>query len=103
MGFTTAEVAKKSGATYRQLDYWARMKWIDLGPDLGTGVPREWAFRDMVTARLVSTLVGAGFDVARAFGFADHVMAEHATQEMIRFELAEGVQLEIDIAKATRP
>ena len=103
MAFTTAEVASKTGASYRQLDYWARMKWIDLGPDLGTGNQREWTFRHMVTARLVITLVKAGFDVSRAFGFADHIMAEHASQEMIRFDLAKGVKLEIDIAEATRP
>lgn len=101
MALTTAEVMARTGATYRQLDYWAREKWIDMGPDQGTGNARMWTHRQMLTARMVVTLIKAGFDVRKAFEITDRIMLDHVRQEQqIKIELAPGVILNVDNHRA---
>jgi hypothetical protein len=40
---TTHEVEAKTGATFRQLNYWARRGWIpDMPTDPGSGSVRQW-------------------------------------------------------------
>ncbi len=101
MALTTSEVMARTGATYRQLDYWAREKWIDMGPDQGTGNARMWTHRQMLTARMVVTLIKAGFDVRKAFEITDRIMADHIRQEQqIKIELAPGLILQVDNHRA---
>jgi DNA-binding transcriptional MerR regulator len=97
MAFTTTEVMDKSGATYRQLDYWAREKWIDMGPNQGTGNARMWTHRQMLVARMVVTLIKAGFEVRKAFEITGIIMADHIRQEhRMKIDLAPGVILQVD-------
>jgi hypothetical protein len=55
---TTHEVAAETGATFRQLNYWARRGWIpDMPPDLGSGNVRRWgptAIAEAKTLALIS-------------------------------------------------
>lgn len=101
MALTTAEVMARTGATYRQLDYWAREKLIDMGPDQGTGHARMWTHRQMLTARMAVTLVRVGFDVRRAFQITNEIMERHVEQEQrIKIELGPGLILQVDNHKA---
>jgi DNA-binding transcriptional MerR regulator len=96
MGFTTVEVSRETGATLRQLDYWTRNRWIDLGDDPGTGNARSWNFRQMTTAKLVVRLTKAGLDVRKAFQVVNQIMKSQTEGQKHRFRLADGVTLEID-------
>lgn len=42
MTWTTTEVCKMTGATYRQLDYWCRTNRIPDQPAPGSGGRRRW-------------------------------------------------------------
>lgn len=41
--YTTPEVCEMTGATYRQVDHWARKGWIPGQPaEVGSGMRRRW-------------------------------------------------------------
>lgn len=72
MTYTTVEVARLTGATYRQLDYWARSGRIpgqSPGPSTGSGHRRLWSEADVERVRLVlraSVLINNNLDGAVA-------------------------------------
>lgn len=51
-GFSVYEIAKLSGATVRQLDYWDRedILWPSIQRAHGIGSKRKWSFADIVVA-----------------------------------------------------
>lgn len=53
--FSSVEVSKITGATYRQLDYWCRSGLIpgQAGVAPGSGARRRWTAADVQRARLV--------------------------------------------------
>lgn len=52
--FTTAQVARLTGASYRQLDYWSRSGWITGTPAyVGSGFPRRWTPQDIERATVL--------------------------------------------------
>lgn len=53
--FSSAEVVRMTGATYRQLDYWCRTGLIpgQAGVVPGSGGRRLWTMTDVARARLV--------------------------------------------------
>lgn len=56
MTYSTVEVAKLTGATYRQLDYWCRTGRIAGQPPgraTGSGQRRKWSEADVERARLL--------------------------------------------------
>jgi hypothetical protein len=61
---TPSEVCQRTGATYRQLDYWCRQGWLH--PDRvgysvnGSGSPRDWPLSEIRAARTMARLVAAG-------------------------------------------
>ena len=65
--FSTAQAARLSGLSPRQLDYWDRCSF--LGPSLaraaGYGSARRYSFRDLVLLRVASRLRSAGFGLQR--------------------------------------
>src|SRR6266545_1926409 len=65
--FSTAEVARLTGLTPRQLDHWDRQGF--LGPSLerasGYGSTRRYSFADVVRLRVAARLRGSGVGLAR--------------------------------------
>jgi DNA-binding transcriptional MerR regulator len=57
----SAEAMKRSGATYRQLDYWTRQGLLRPVGGAGSGFAREWPAREVDVARRMVELVDAGF------------------------------------------
>lgn len=56
----TTEVCRLSGATYRQVDYWARLGILTQPRAPGIGVHRVWSLADAHRIRLVAQAVRAG-------------------------------------------
>lgn len=64
-GFRTGEVARLTGLTRRQLDYWDRTGFFrpSLVPAGGRGASRVYSFEDIVVLRVVRCLLDAGMKV----------------------------------------
>jgi DNA-binding transcriptional MerR regulator len=60
--FTTADVARLTGFSARQLDYWARQQWItpSIQPAHGPGSRRLYSFEDLLQLRFVCQLKSQG-------------------------------------------
>jgi hypothetical protein len=77
------------GATYRQVDYWARAGYLRLGRErdgTGSGYWRIWPDEEVRVARLMARLTGAGFSPAVA-----HKVARGESQ------VAAGVYVLVDL------
>ena len=61
--FSTAEVARLTGLTSRQLDWWDRQKFLrpSVTAASGYGTRRRYSFTDVVKLRLAARLRAAGF------------------------------------------
>jgi DNA-binding transcriptional MerR regulator len=69
--FTSTEVCKILGITYRQLDYWTRKGYVpSSSPTPGSGHARAFTFPELLMLRLVGLLLEAGFTVTAAFDVA---------------------------------
>jgi hypothetical protein len=93
-GLTTDQVAARVGASYRQLDYWARLGV--LSPDVvgagGSGSRRRWSPVDTAAAQVVTRLarLGAGCEVTRRAAdwiYANAWLAEALTDAYLIVEL----------------
>ncbi len=67
----SAEVMKRAGCTYRQLDYWSRMGYLD-GAQPGSGNARDWTGAQADEAATLARLVASGFTVAAAVDIKAH-------------------------------
>jgi DNA-binding transcriptional MerR regulator len=77
--YSSAEVCRQTGLTYRQLDYWCRHGWLkpesysrgNAKPGNGPGWDRRWTQAELNAARMMARLVDLGItpqqaaDVAR--------------------------------------
>jgi len=59
---SSAEMVEGSPLTYRQLDHWARRRWLVPSYGGGTGCPRRWTPGELAVARLMVRLVQAGLE-----------------------------------------
>jgi DNA-binding transcriptional MerR regulator len=103
MPYTTPQVAEITGATIRQLDHWARMEWIDLGPAPGTGKSRSWNRRSMLTATMIVKLLTAGFTVERSVKIANAVMDSvmtHTSPVSLQVKIGKGIRVTISTHEA---
>lgn len=83
-GYPTDEVAEAVGATYRQLDYWARTGLItpSVSQAKGTGSARRYSINDAVLCRIVVVLGTAnGRNLPRGGGLGGLVREALATGE----------------------
>jgi DNA-binding transcriptional MerR regulator len=95
---TTHGVARATGVTYRQLDYWARLGLVrPLGNGSGSGVARRWPERELRVVALIGRLVRAGLTLDAAAGAARTAATAHDLHdvETVRVQLAPGVHLEV--------
>lgn len=60
MGFTAAQAARLAGCTTSQLHHWSRN-----GIVAAPAAPEGYSFRELVTLRVVASLVDAGLPLAR--------------------------------------
>lgn len=60
--FSAGEAARVTGVTYRNIDHWARTKFIvpSIADANGTGSERKYAFDDLVALRIARELREAG-------------------------------------------
>lgn len=58
-GRSTRDVSDLTGATYRQVDYWARQGWLTPSVEecRGSGTARRWSDQDVQDVRLLLALV----------------------------------------------
>ncbi|MEX0651353.1 MAG: MerR family transcriptional regulator [Actinomycetota bacterium] len=67
-GFTTHQACKFTGCTPRQLRYWDQIGLVQptvQGTGGRPGVPRLYAFRDLVALRVVKSLLDGGMSLQR--------------------------------------
>jgi DNA-binding transcriptional MerR regulator len=65
--FSTAQVARLTGLSARQLDHWDRLGFLrpSLAPAAGYGSSRRYSFGDLVRVRLAARLRAAGFGLKK--------------------------------------
>ena len=66
-GFRVPEVQRIVGITYRQLDYWARTELVtpSVRDASGSGSQRLYSFQDLVTLRVIKSLLDTGVSLQR--------------------------------------
>jgi DNA-binding transcriptional MerR regulator len=66
-GYRVPEVCKIVGISYRQLDYWARTELVtpSIRDAHGSGSQREYSFQDLVTLRVIKSLLDTGVALQR--------------------------------------
>ena len=66
-GYRVPEVCKIVGISYRQLDYWARTELVtpSIRDAHGSGSQREYSFHDLVTLRVIKSLLDTGVALQR--------------------------------------
>lgn len=67
MSYTSDQVVKVTGITYRQLDHWCRMGYVDLlNRTPGSGSPRHFTDAQLSHLATVKALVDAGINTRTA-------------------------------------
>lgn len=91
MILTTYELAKATGATYRQIHYWAYEGYIDcLNPRSGSGIPMEFS-DEIIPAVKVAVRVSKAFSRTIPQGLIKRVFDNFDVGFIV---LGEGVTLE---------
>lgn len=68
----SAEVCRRAGITYRQLDYWGRCGLIPTpSSPCGSGCPRRWSLAEVERICAISAWVRLGVRASRAAGLVD--------------------------------
>jgi DNA-binding transcriptional MerR regulator len=74
-GFRVPDVCRIVGISYRQLDYWARTDLVtpSVRDAHGSGSQRLYSFRDLVTLRVIKSLLDTGVSLQRVRKAVDHL------------------------------
>lgn len=89
MNYTSSDVIRITGVTYRQLDYWCRTGRLGdrHKTDHGSGNERHFTAADVMLVAYTATLLQAGFALDAALSVA----AQLVEQPSKRVELAAGM------------
>lgn len=76
-GYRVPEVCKIVGITYRQLDYWARTELVtpSVRDASGSGTQRLYSFQDLVTLRVIKSLLDTGVSLQRVRRAVEHLQS----------------------------
>ena len=76
-GYRVPEVCRIVGITYRQLDYWARTELVipSVRDASGSGTQRLYSFQDLVTLRVIKSLLDTGVSLQRVRKAVEHLQA----------------------------
>jgi DNA-binding transcriptional MerR regulator len=76
-GYRVPEVCKIVGITYRQLDYWARTELVtpSIRDASGSGTQRLYSFQDLVTLRVIKSLLDTGVSLQRVRRAVEHLQS----------------------------
>jgi DNA-binding transcriptional MerR regulator len=74
-GYRVPEVCRIVGITYRQLDYWARTDLVtpSVRDATGSGSQRLYSFQDLVTLRVIKSLLDTGVSLQRVRKAVEHL------------------------------
>ena len=74
-GFRVPEVCRIVQITYRQLDYWARTDLVvpSIRDAAGSGTQRLYSFQDLVTLRVIKSLIDTGISLQRVRTAVEHL------------------------------
>jgi DNA-binding transcriptional MerR regulator len=74
-GFRVPEVCRLVGISYRQLDYWARTELVtpSIRDAHGSGTQRLYSFQDLVTLRVIKSLLDTGIALQRVRVAVDYL------------------------------
>jgi len=74
-GYRVPEVCRIVGITYRQLDYWARTELVtpSIRDATGSGSQRLYSFQDLVTLRVIKSLLDTGVSLQRVRTAVEHL------------------------------
>lgn len=71
-GLPSAEVCRRAGISYRQLDYWGRLGLVTIPPSTcGSGCPRRWPPETVERVCAIASLVRVGIRPSRAAAYVD--------------------------------
>jgi hypothetical protein len=94
---STEQVCEVAGASFRMVDYWARVGYLHAEPrprnagtrNTGSGVPRRWSPDEARVARLMTLMVKAGMLPVLA-----HDIARNAA-DGVAFTIADGIEVTV--------
>jgi DNA-binding transcriptional MerR regulator len=80
-GFSSPDVSRVVGITYRQLDYWARtgLAAPSIRGAKGSGTQRVYSFEDVVRLRVIKRLLDAGVNLERIRTALDEIARQGRT------------------------
>jgi hypothetical protein len=85
-------VLRRTGCTYRQLDYWCRRGWLHPAGGGGSGRQRIWPEAEIQAARTMRRLVEAGMTVTAA-----------ALVSRGQYQLAPGIRVQVATTRDPNP
>jgi len=76
--YTSDDVVRATGLTYRQLDHMLRRRYVDVpDPTPGTGNPRHFTAEQLDRIGAIHALISAGLKPSRAAEIAQNPEYEH--------------------------
>jgi hypothetical protein len=95
--YSSMQVARAAGVSYRQVDYWIRAGHVPGRANTGVGYERRWTQRERDNVIFLAVLIRAGLTVAAAA----RLLEQHLIDGQTVFQLTDGVRLRIETGAAS--
>jgi DNA-binding transcriptional MerR regulator len=88
VGYRGTTACKAAGITYRQLDYWARIGFVEptVRGATGSGTQRLYGFSDIVVLRIVKRLLDSGVSLQQIRAAVAH-LRQRGVEDLARITL----------------